>query len=782
MAKQTAEDLKLLTSLEDILSKKVSERLRGAREANELRNELLNTLKSENDLTDKLISSFETYKEVVNNVLETSDKSKQVLDSEIDAVDKILKLEKERKIGQKAIEDSLNNQIDSLTSMVGNIPFIGDSLKEAIDVDSLKDTVSSISESFTQGFSKAGLESGSLVDKMKGGFSAVTSNIGELANGISFATIKQGILNVVTSINPYVLIIASVVALIALIKKLVSLGLEFNQNTTNLAKDLGVSVDEARDMEESFNQISGSSKNLSTTTKKLIEAQKQLSSATGMTSQFSTQMLEDQIKLTKYMGLSGDEAANFQKIAISNGQTARELQGEIAGSVEQFNNATGASVSLKQVMQDIAKLPTDIRVGFNGTNGELAQTVALARTMGTTLEESVAAAEKTLDIESSLKAEAKARVLTGVNINNNAIRAAQIAGDYGKVLSLQREQLAEIDNFNEMAPYQQKAIADAMGMTVDQVVKQKEQMELARKAGIDLETATLDQLKNAQGLNDIERDKLIKQHEQMSAQEKLSAMQEKIGDLINSIVAGPLGEFVGVLVDSLLPAFEAIQTVLSPIFKILGYILKVVFGIINPIIKLGAFIVDLLFTPLESIFGIVDGVIMLFEDFDKGIVMIGNSLIDYLLYPLEMAAKLADGIVSVFTLGFADLGAEAGVKGMADSMKTEVPQNAVTADGEKIDDGIVKPDGTVVKTNPADYIMAMKNPMDFISNIPTPFDMVGDALDGIGNMFGGGGESTSIDYDRLAEAISKQPIMITVDGKVVSEITRVQSKQSSFRK
>ena len=130
-------------------------------------------------------------------------------------------------------------------------------------------------------------------------------------------------------------------------------------------------------------------------------------------------------------------------------------------------------------------------------------------------------------------------------------------------------------------------------------------------------------------------------------------------------------------------------------------------------------------------------------------------------------------------------------------MKTEVHENAVTADGEKIDDGIVKQDGTVVKTNPADYIMAMKNPMDFISNIPNPLDMmnpmdfmsnipnpldvVGGALDGIGNMLGGG-ESTSIDYEKLAQAISQQPIIITVDGKVVSEITRVQSKQSSFRK
>ncbi len=771
----TKEELKLVSSLKDVLSNMMSEKIDGAKEANALQSDLLKLLETEKNISKELIGDLDAFGDLVSDIVKKQGYGSDALQDQLTAIKKITDAEKARTTANDIIGSALNNQVDSLESKIRSFPILGDTIADSLNFDEIKESAAGMVSKFTNGFTEAAASGQSFGGAMK-------SALGGVSEGLSLASVKQGIFNAKALMNPYVATAAAIIAIIALLAKMVSMGLKFNEGQTKLAKDLGISVDEARSMEESFNQTSGSSKNLAVNTKSLVEAQTQLSAATGMTAQFSEQMLTDQINLTKYMGLSGDEAANFQKIAMSNGQTAREMQGEIAGSVEQFNNATGASVSLKQVMQDIAKLPTDIRVGFNGTNGELAQTVALARTMGTTLEESVAAAEKTLDIESSLKAEAKARVLTGVNINNNAIRAAQIAGDYDKVLSLQREQLSEIDNFNEMAPYQQRAIADAMGMTVDQVVKQKEQMELARKAGIDLETATLDQLKNAQGLDDVERDKLIKQHEQMSAQEKLSAMQEKLGDLINSIVAGPLGEFVGVLVDSLLPAFEAVQTVLSPIFKILGYILKAVFGIINPIIKLGAFIFDLLFTPFESIFGIIDGVIMLFTDFDKGIAMIGNSLIDYLLSPLEMAAKLADGIVSVFTLGFVDLGAEAAVSGMADSMKTEVPQNAVTADGEKIDDGIVKPDGTVVKTNPADYIMAMKNPMDFISNIPTPFDMVGDALDGIGNMFGGGGESTSIDYDRLAEAISKQPIMVTVDGKVVSEITRVQSKQSSFRK
>ena len=109
-------------------------------------------LEAEKDLTDGILADFETYKELTGDVLETSDKSREVLDDQTDKISKVVELEKQRKIGQAAISDALNTQVDSLTSMVGNIPFIGSALKDAIDVDSLKDTVSGISESFTQGF------------------------------------------------------------------------------------------------------------------------------------------------------------------------------------------------------------------------------------------------------------------------------------------------------------------------------------------------------------------------------------------------------------------------------------------------------------------------------------------------------------------------------------------------------------------------------------------------------------------------------------------------------
>ena len=57
-------------------------------------------------------------------------------------------------------------------------------------------------------------------------------------------------------------------------------------------------------------------------------------------------------------------------------------------------------------------------------------------------------------------------------------------------------------------------------------------------------------------------------------------------------------------------------------------------------------------------------------------------------------------------------------------------------------------------------------------------------LDGLGSLFGGGGEESSdsgdsdmIDYERLASVLQSQPIVLSIDGKAVQKITAVQRRQ-----
>ena len=680
---------------------------------------------------------------------------------------------------QDTLKAKADGMLDGLESKIKNIPLVGDILASTFDFGGMKKQLGGIVGGITKNFmslTAGGMSTGAALKASFGAALPLLKSFGRM---------------LLASLGPIMLVVGA----LYLIKK----AFDFNKETTQLAKDLGVSVDEARDMEKSFNSMSGSSSNLNVNTKSLVEAQKQLSSATGLTAEFSEQMLTDQIQLTKFMGLSGDEAANFQKIATGNNQTAREMQGEIAGSVEQFNNATGASVSLKDVVQDIAKLPTDIRVGFKGTTAELARTVAMAKVMGTTLEESVAAGKATLDIESSLKNEAKARMLTGISINNNAIRAAQLGGDQAEVLRLQKEELGKIDNFNEMAPYQQEALAAAMGMTVDQVVKQKDAMALSAKAGIDLSTATLEQVKNAKGLSKEEKDKLIRSKEQVAAQEKLSELGAKFGDLINSIVAGPLGEMVGIFVDILVPAVKGLMFVfgliMTPIKLVLGglaamasYLVSIKDTIAVFLTTFGLFYAiqkrSLIVTEAKALWdkrAVVMSKIELGLEFAKNAArIIGNGIIaaanlikkkGLLTAIAEMAMKAFTSLSAIPVIGpVLGIAAAAGAVALGYSYYSKADDMvAPSGYGDKV---LTGPEGSIALNN-KDSVIAGTN-------------LFGN--EGSGNQDSGNNQMGAIFQQLVSEVrglrsdIQAQPIMITVDGKVVSQITKVQNKQSSFRK
>ena len=180
------------------------------------------------------------------------------------------------------------------------------------------------------------------------------------------------------------------------------------------------------------------------------------------------------------------------------------------------------------------------------------------------------------------------------------------------------------------------------------------------------------------------------------------------------------------------------------------------------------------FDVISAIVNLVKGAILLFSDWDAGILLIKTAINDAVYAPLIMVSDMLDAIIEGLSFGLLD----GFFKADADKQKETAGLQAGIVPTEKINDGIVKPDGTVVQTNPKDFIMAMMNPMDM-------FDGIGEKVGGLMssvNPFSSGGGSTEIDYEKLAAAMSTRPIVLTIDGKVVSEISKIQDKQSSFRK
>ncbi len=458
----------------------------------------------------------------------------------------------------------------------------------------------------------------------------------------------------------------------------------FDQQTTDIARNFGISKDNAADMNRQMVTTAALSGETYMNSKNMMEAQSQLQEKLGSSAMYSADMLKSQIQLTKFMGLSGEEAVKFQSMAAGSGQSTRELQQNMQGTLYAFNQTTGASLALNAVMKDIANISDDVRANFRGNVQEMVLAVAQAKLLGTTVDELAGFTAQTLDMESSLQKEMKLRALTGKNINLDQVRRLKLMGDEAGAAKALTEQMGSIEDFNKMLPHEQKAFADALGMTQGQMLKMLEAQELQKKAGIDLAKASLNEIKANDRLSAQEKEKLIRQKEAESAQEKMDAAMQKLKDTLNSIVAGPLGTLMSVLVDIVV------------------------------------FIVDVINVMLTPLVAIIDGM-----------------------------AKGAKAIGRFFGFGGPEENDGTSTFGMGGT--------------ESINDGVITPDGEVIKTNPADFIMATTNPAAMAGKLA-------------------GTSASNIDYDKLAAAMGNQPLQIVIDGRVISEITKKQNQNKSFNK
>ena len=688
--KQAMEDNDFLNSQADLLNRKMQDQIENAKELGKLRKNLLSGMVDEVDNLDQQRQLLEDYEKSMKELVDGRTTHGRNLKEEVDTLKDVISSEEKRRDLQEELTTKANGMLDGLEGQIKNIPLVGSLLASTMDFGGLKEQMGGIMKGITQQFvmlTATGVPAGKAI-------------------GMSFRSAIPSIMSfgatLWAAISPLLPIILPIIAAMVLLKK--ALGVD--QQVADLSREMGIANSEAKEMVTNFNNMSTMSGNLNINTKSLIEAQKQLAESIGMTAEYSAKMLQDQIHLTKYMGMSGEEAANFQKMSAASGMSVRDMQTEVASTVGGFNELTGASIDFAGVMRDISNLSLEMRSTFKGNVKEMAMAVTQAKALGITLQESSDAADSLLNMESSLQAEMKARMLTGVNINNDEIRRAQLAGDQAEVLRLQAKQMSEIGDVSQKSRIQQKAIADAMGMSVDQMLKMNEQQQVMNKLGVkNLDNVSKEQLMSA-GLSDEKAKQMILDREKQSQQEKMSAAMDKMNAALAEAGAIIL-PVVGYLVDLILP------TIIKS-FKMVG-----------------------------AIFKLLRGFITLFTDPIEGIKMMGQAIYDFVVAPFQW---VGDTIGAIF--------------GGGGTKSTGYDEGA----SDSIDDGVITPSGDVIKTNPADFIMATTNPAAMAGKLA--------------------GESVSggIDYDKLAAAMGNQPLQIVVDGRVISEITKKQTQNKSFSK
>ena len=465
---------------------------------------------------------------------------------------------------------------------------------------------------------------------------------------------------------------------------------------------------------------------LDTLNSSLISSADYIKTATALTQQFglaadaifSKDTIESATKLQVLMGMSAEEAGNAAALSKLNGKDLKDQSQSVLDQVGAYNKTNKTALSQKGILKDVYNTSQTIQLSLGGSEKRITAANMAARSLGLSLKEVEGISDNLLNIESSIANEFEAEVITGKQLNLEAARYYALQNDLegvSKEIGKNQEILSTFSSGNRI---EQEAIAKALGMSTEQVSKMIFQQELQK--GITKEQAAEN---SGMKLEDLER---------LTVQESITKSMEKMGQAL----AGPL-EMLASMLDNLMQFSGIITTVIGSFVILKG--------------------LQLTMLGIQKAQATYEALKLGYAAAQKGAALGYNSIL--LARQALMKGELAKsiGIAAAYAVAnpftaLAGLVVAAGVGAVVYSqMKDGVidPKKGPVVSGEF---------GTV-QLNPKDSIVAGTSLMSdnkVRTNSPAPQQ-----------------QSQAIDYDKMAQAMSRVKVQTNLDGvRVSSELQK----------
>jgi len=231
----------------------------------------------------------------------------------------------------------------------------------------------------------------------------------------------------------------------------------------------------------------------------------------------------------------------------------------MVGAFVATRNQLRVGVPFKATIAEAAKVSGQLAANLQNNPEQIVKAVVQAKALGTTLEQVKGQGEALLNFESSIESELKAELLTGKQLNLERARAAALAGDQVALAEELNKNVGSLEEFQKMNVIQQKTLAEAVGLTADQLAEQLRRQKLAVESGKSLAQITEEEAKQAQ--------------EKQNAQDKFNLAITKLQDLVGNLVAGPFGQLL-----------DMVSSIATIILKIIQPFVSVAGAILNPIL------------------------------------------------------------------------------------------------------------------------------------------------------------------------------------------------------
>jgi len=368
-------------------------------------------------------------------------------------------------------------------------------------------------------------------------------------------------------------------------------------------RQLNLSAEGARSLYREFAAASQASGDIYMTGKKYLESQLELTGQLGITNTLSKETLRTNQQLKELAGL---EASTRAEIAISaqiSGQQSKQIVQSVLSQVKGLERATGVSFQYQQILKEASSLGGYLGLQFAKYPEKLTKALVSTKALGLELKSLDGMASSFLDFESSISKEFEAQLLTGKDINLTKARELFLNNDLAGAAAEIAKYTGDAAGYSNMNRIQQESLAEAMGMSRDQMADMLKQQELYSKFGVKNREDLLKQVdllrkagREQEAINKAGGQAAYNDLVRASTQEKLALTIDKIKQSIVEFIEGS-----GILkkVESFMDKLsnpDTIKGIIGTIRDTISTFIKFAGEMLADIIEVGGEIADF-FTP-----------------------------------------------------------------------------------------------------------------------------------------------------------------------------------------
>jgi hypothetical protein len=344
-----------------------------------------------------------------------------------------------------------------------------------------------------------------------------------------------------------------------------------SQNMADFRKQTGMSYTSAYKLNMEMKGVAASSMDNYITSEKLNKSYAMLTEQLGVSADIlGGEALVSATNLEQRLGMSAEQASKLTVFSRLQGKNTEDILASSYDVVGAFNMQNKTALNVNAVMDSVASASTATYLTMGKNVTALTEAATAAKALGLNMQQIEQISESMLNFEDSIGKELEAQLLTGGNINLAKAREYALTGDMKGLASEIGKQEGILNAFKTKNVIAQKAAADALGITREQLADMTMQQEL--------NVLGAENFKKTYGETAYESVKA------RSATEKFADAIEKIKDILGSILQA-FSPILDLLVD--IVAIPLVPYILAAVIaaKVLGGTFKGILGTVGSIGK-----------------------------------------------------------------------------------------------------------------------------------------------------------------------------------------------------